>query len=675
MLRGIHKASSTWLGRAIMAVVMGGLVVSFAIWGIGDIFRGFGANSAIKIGGTEISTEQFRQFYTERLQQIGRQLNRPITPDQARALGIDRQVLGQLVAETTLDEQAKALHLGISNAEIANRITNDPTFRGINGAFDRSRFEQVIRDAGFTETRFVEEQRRVILRRQIALSVGGDFVVPATAMKAVNQYQNEKRAIAYLTLGTAQAGEIPSPTPEVLGKYFEDRKVLFRAPEYRKITLLAMSPAELAKPDAVTDAEAKTYFEQHKASYGAPERRELKQIVFQKPEDAAAARERIAKGASFADIAKERGLKETDIDVGMVTKAGVIDPAVADAAFALKSGEVSAPVKGRFGTVLLQVGKIEPGNQKTFEEVAPQIKREIAESRAKTEIGNLRDKFEDERAAGSTLAEAAKKLGLKSRTIDAVDRSGRGPDETPIADLPKSPDVVAAAFASDVGVDNDPLQLPSGGYLWFDVTGITPARDRTLDEVKDKVAARWRDDEIAKRLQAKANDMVGKLKAGTALDQLATEAGLKVVTATDLQRGKPGGFAPAKLVEAAFKTPKGVPASAVGGQETTRFVFRVTDVTDPPIDPIASKQLTTLLQNSYSDDIVGAYVSRLENDFGVTFNQQALKSGHRRRRPTIASPCRSSRRKPTSPNATAAARRRWCGPLWSPTWRRQSRLF
>ena len=624
MLRGIHKASSTWLGRGIMAVIMGGLVISFAIWGIGDIFRGFGVNSAVKIGSTEISIEQFRQFYTERLQQIGRQLNRPITPDQARALGIDRQVLGQLVAETTLDEQAKALHLGISNAEIANRITNDPTFRGINGTFDRNRFEQVIRDAGFTETRFVEEQRRVILRRQIALSVGGDFVVPATAMKAVNQYQNEQRAIAYLTLGTAQAGQIPSPTPEVLAKYFEDRKVLFRAPEYRKITLLAMSPAELAKPEAVTDAEAKTYFEQHKASYGAPERRELKQIVFQKPEDAAAARERIAKGASFADIAKERGLKENDIDVGMVTKAGVIDPAVADAAFALKSGEVSTPIKGRFGTVLLQVEKIEPGNQKTFEEVAPQIKREIAESRAKTEIGNLRDKFEDERAAGSTLAEAAKKLGLKSRTIDAVDRSGRGPDEKPITDLPTKPDVVAAAFASDVGVDNDPLQLPSGGYLWFDVAGVTPARDRTLDEVKDKVAARWRDDEIAKRLHAKADDMVGKLKAGTALDQLATEAGMKVVTATDLQRGKPGGFAPAKLVEAAFKTPKGVPASAVGDQETTRFVFRVTDVMDPPLDPIASKQLTTLLQNSYSDDIVGAYVSRLENEFGVTFNQQAL---------------------------------------------------
>jgi peptidyl-prolyl cis-trans isomerase D len=624
MLRGIHKATSNWFGKAVMAAVMGLLVVSFAIWGIGDIFRGFGLNSALKIGNTEISIEQFRQYYTERLQQLSRQVGRPITPDQARATGIDRQVLSQLVAETTLDQQAKALRLGIGNDEIASRITNDPSFRGLNGQFDRTRFVEIIRQAGFTEGHFVEEQRRVLLRRQIALSIGGEFNVPVTAMAALNQYQNEKRAIEYLALGPAQAGDIPAPTPEVLSKFFEERKVLFRAPEYRKITLLSMSPADLAKPDAVSDADAKTYYEQHKASYGTPERRELHQIIFPNPEEAAAAHERIAKRASFADLAKERGLKDSDTDVGMVTKAEVIDPAVADAAFALKADEVSTPVQGRFGTVLLQVGKIEPGNQKTYEEVAPQIKREIAENRAKTEIGNQRDKFEDERAAGATLAETAKKLGLKSRTIDAVDRSGRGPDGKPIADLPKSPDAIAAGFGSDVGVDNDPLQLPNGGYLWYDVTGITPARERTLDEVKDQVETRWRDDEIAKRLQAKTDDMLGKFKAGTTLAQLATESGLKVVTAADLQRGKPGGFAPAKLVDAAFKTIKGVPASAEGDQVTARFVFRVTDVVDPTLDPIASNAIATSLQNSYTDDIIGAYVTRLENDFGVTLNQQAL---------------------------------------------------
>jgi peptidyl-prolyl cis-trans isomerase D len=626
MLRGIHKASSTWIGRAAMAIVMGGLVISFAIWGIGDIFRGFGLNSAIKIGNTEISVEQFRQFYTDRLQQIGRQIGKPLSPDQARSLGIDRQVLGQLVAETTLDEKAKTLRLGVSSEEIAGRITSDPNFRGANGQFDHARFEQIIRQAGYTETRFVEEQRRVILRRQIAQSVSGDFRVPVTAIAALNQYQNEKRAIEYLALGPAQAGEIPAPTPEQLASYFEERKVLFRAPEYRKLTLLPISPADLAKPDAVPDAEAKDYYEQRKDSYGTRERREVHQIVLPTTEEAAAAHDRIAKGLSFADLAKERGLKDTDTNLGVVTKSDIIDPAVADAAFALKPGEVSTPVKGRFGSVLLEVGKIEPGSQKTYEEVAAQIKREMAESRAKTEISNLRDKLEDERAAGSTLAEAAKKLGLTARVIDAIDRSGRSPDGKPIADLPKTPDVVAPAFSSDVGVDNDPLSLPNGGFLWYDVTGITPSRERTLDEVKDQVATRWRDDEIAKRLQAKADDMLGKLRAGTALAQLASETGLKVETANELMRGKPGGFAPAKLVDAAFKTAKGAPASAAGDQETARFVFRVTDIVEPTLDPAsaAGKAIATSLQNSYSDDIVGAYVTRLETDFGVTLNQTAI---------------------------------------------------
>jgi len=626
MLRGIHKASSTWLGKAVMASIMGVLVISFAIWGIGDIFRGFGLNSAVKIGKTEISIEQFRDFYNDRLRQLSRRLGRPITPDQARALGLDQQALRELIAETTLDEQAKALRLGVTNADVASRITADPTFRGPNGQFDRLRFEEIIRQAGFTESRFVDEQRKVLLRRQIANSVGGELRVPVTAMTAMDQYQNEKRAIEYVALGPAQAGDIPAPTPEVLGKYFDERKVLFRAPEYRKISLMRLAPADVAKPDAVSDADAKQYYDTHKGNYGTPERRELRQMVFPKPEDAAAAYERIAKGLSFADLAKERGLKESDTDLGMVTKSEVIDPAVADAAFALAAGATSQPIQGRFGTVLVQVGKIEAGTQKSYEEVAPEIKRGIAEDRAKSTVGELRDKFEDERAAGSTLAEAAKKLGIKYRTIDAVDRSGRGPDGTPIPDLPKSPDAVAAAFSSDVGVDTDPLQLPIGGYLWYDVTGITPSRERPLDEVKDQVEASWHNDEIAKRLKAKTDDMVAKLKAGSTLAQLADEASLKLEKASDLQRRKPGGFVPAKVVDEAFRTAKDVAASAEGNKDTERYVFRVTDVVDPKLDAtsVQGKSIASSLQNSYADDIVGSYIARLEANLGVTLNQAAL---------------------------------------------------
>jgi peptidyl-prolyl cis-trans isomerase D len=626
MLRGIHKASSTWVGKAVMAVIMGFLVVSFAIWGIGDIFRGVGSNTVADVGSAEISIEQFRQYYNERLQQLSRQAGRPISPDQARALGLDRQILGQMIAETTLDEQAHKLRLGLSDAEIAKRITGDPAFQGASGQFDRDRFEQLIRNAGYTEARFVDEQRRVSLRRQIAQTVSGDVKVPATILQAINQFQNERRDIEFLALGPAQAGDIPAPTPEQLSKYFDERKVLFRAPEYRKLTLLELSPAELAKPDEVSEADAKAYYAQHNDKYGTPEKRELRQIVFQKPEDATAARERIVKGASFDELAKERGLTASDTDLGLVTKAQVIDPAVAAAAFALPLNQISEPVKGRFGTVLVMATKVEPGQEKTYEEMAPAIKREIAESRARDKIAGLRDKVEDERAGGATLAETAKKFGLKAIVIDAVDRSGRGPDGKPIAALPRSPNVINPAFASDVGVDNEALQMPDGGYLYFDVNGVTPARDRPLDEVKDKVEARWRDDEIAKRLKAKAEDILGKLKAGTPLTQLAADNGVKVEKATDLQRGRPAPNAPAKLVEAAFKTAKGAAGTAEGTDETQQFVFQVTEVTIPSFDAnsVQSKGLENQLKNAYADDIIGEYIGRLESDYGVKINQTAV---------------------------------------------------
>ncbi|HVZ53213.1 MAG TPA: SurA N-terminal domain-containing protein [Pseudolabrys sp.] len=626
MLRGIHKASSTWLGKAVMALVMGVLVISFAIWGIGDIFRGVGRNTVADVGSSEITIEQFRQYYNDRLQQLSRQAGRPISPDQARALGLDRQILGQLIAETTLDEQARKLRLGLSNAEIASKITSDPTFKGLTGQFDQNRFQEIIRNAGYTEARFVDEQRRVTLRRQIAQTVAGQLKVPTVAMQAINQFQNERRDISFIALGPAQAGDIPAPTPEQLSKFFDERKVLFRAPEYRKLTLLALSPAELAKPDEVSDKDARAYFEQHKDKFGTPEKRELRQIVFPKPEDAAAARERIAKGATFDDIAKERGLKPSDTDLGVVTKAQVIDPAVGDAAFALPLNEVSQPVKGRFGSVLVMATKIEPGQQTKFEDVAPVIKREIAESRARAQIGGLRDKVEDERAGGATLSETAKKLGLKVTVIDAVDRSGRGPDGKPVATLPRVPNVITPAFASDVGVDNEALQMPDGGYLYFDVSGITPAHDRTLDQVKDEVAKRWRDDEIAKRLKAKADELLGKLKAGSTLDQLAADNGLKVEKAGDLQRNRPLANVPAKLNEAAFRTAKGGVGTAEGDSGTQQFVFRVDEVTIPTFDAKSAqnKALDTSLQNSYADDLTGEYIARLENDYGVKINQDAL---------------------------------------------------
>ncbi len=145
MLRGMRKASSNWLGKTIMAVVMGVLIISFGVWGIADIFRGFGQSTLAKVGHTEISINEFRQLYTDKLQQIGRQFGRPLTMEQARAFGIDRQVLQQTIAEAALDEEARRLGLGQSDAETMRMIVSDPNFKGVGGNFDPQRFQAVIR--------------------------------------------------------------------------------------------------------------------------------------------------------------------------------------------------------------------------------------------------------------------------------------------------------------------------------------------------------------------------------------------------------------------------------------------------------------------------------------------------------------------------------------------------
>src|SRR5215212_8708873 len=198
MLRGLRKASSNWLGKAIMAAVVGFLVLSFAIWGIGDIFRGFGRSTVAKIGRTEIGIEQFRQLYNDRLQQLSRQVGRPIPQDQARLLGLDRQLLGQLLAEAALDENARRMRLTLSDADVANRITTEQMFKGPSGQFDRSRFEAVIRQMGYSEPRYVAEQRRQSLRRQIANSVT-DGIAPSKAIiEAQARYATEQRKVDYV---------------------------------------------------------------------------------------------------------------------------------------------------------------------------------------------------------------------------------------------------------------------------------------------------------------------------------------------------------------------------------------------------------------------------------------------------------------------------------------------
>jgi peptidyl-prolyl cis-trans isomerase D len=515
--------------------------------------------------------------------------------------------------------------LGQSDAETMRMIFSDPNFKGVGGAFDPARFQATIRQFGYTEQHYIADQRRVSLRRQIAGTISAGLEPPKAMIEALSRFQNEQRSIEYVKLDAAQAGAIDPPSPETLAGYFDDHKTQFRAPEYRKISFVVINPEEIGKWTTISDEDARKVFEERRDKLGTPEQRQVSQIVFPNVEEAAAARSRLTSGLSFEDLAKERGLNASDVDLGMIAKSAIIDPGIADAAFSLPSGEVSQPVQGKFGVALVKIGKIEPGVQPSYDSVAATLKKEIAAERARKSVADLRDKMEDERGGGASVIDAAQKLGLTAVTVDAVDRSGRLPNGQLAPNIPTGLDVVSQAFNSDVGVDNDPIQF-NGGYVWYDVLGITPSRERGVDEVRDQVEAKWRDDQIASKLRTKATEMVQKLEQGGKLADEAANAGSKVETAVSFRRDASLPGVPAAAVAAAFRTAKDGVGQAPGTVSNEWIVFRVTDVSVPPVD-LASEEMKKLkdtLASGLTDEQVAQYVTKLETDIGTSINQAAF---------------------------------------------------
>jgi peptidyl-prolyl cis-trans isomerase D len=626
MLRGIRKASENWIGRTIMGAVMMVLVASFGIWGINDIFNGFGRSSLAKVGGVEIPVERFRQTYQDRLQQISRDLGHPLPPDQAAALGLDRQVIGEMMAQSAIDQRARQMRLGIPDAEIIRHITSDPNLQDTSGHFDAARFRGTLQNMGLTEDRFLAEERQTIVRREIADAVSGSVTPPKSWLDAINQFQSQQRSVDYVALGPAQAGDVPQPTPEQLSKYYDDHKFLFRAQEYRKIDAVAVTPTELAKWMEISDDEVKKAYEERIASFTTPERRHIEQILFPTMTEAQAGADKLKSGTAFTALAAERGLKEKDIDLGTVAKSGIVDPAVADAAFSLKEGETSAPVQGQFGAAIVTVLKIEPEVTKPYAAVAADLRNAIAVDRARTQVQDLHDKVEDDRAGGSTLEEAAAKEKLPVVSF-TVDRSGHDADGKPVVNIPHGGEVVAAGFASDVGVDNDPLNA-DGGYVWYAVAAITPAHDRSFDEVKADVEQHWRNDEVASLLKTKAVDLLDKLKSGTAMEAVASSNGLKIENAADLKRGGTTPAISARMTDAIFHTAKDAFGVARGDDPTQWIVFRVTDIKTPNLDPSSAdaKQNASTIEHQLSDDLMSQFIIRVEDDLGTSVNAAALAS-------------------------------------------------
>lgn len=620
MLQGINRLGKSWVGKVVVAILFSFLIASFAIWGIGDIVRGGVRTQVATVGGIDITAETFRTAYQTEYQNLIRRARRAITPEQARAFGLEQRVLQRLVSEAVFDHEARKLGLGVSDELVIRTIQADPAFRGPGGSFDRTTFNELLRQSGLSEGQYARDQRLVILRQQIAEALTGALRVPNAMREGVHRYQNERRTAELVRVTPALLGPAAVATDAQLQAFFDDRKGSFRAPEYRTIATVSLDAATLAKPDAVSEEDARAAYARVKDSrFGAPERRTIQQILFPSKAEAEAASTRIGAGTSFEDVARERGIDAATLNLGTLARGEMIDPATAAAAFGLAEGAVSGPVESRFGPALLRVTKIEAGSLKPFEEVAAEVRGEIARERARGEVQTLHDAIEDQRASAKPLAEIAKERNLALVQVAGVDRSGRDQAGQAAATVPGGEALLAAAFRSDIGADNEAIATPDGGYVWYEVTGISPGRERPLAEVRDRVAAEWLKAEVARGLADKARALVDRIDGGESVATVATELGLAWDTLTDLARGQAKESADVAAVTRIFATPVGKASSAPSGDEN-RVVFKVTGAAAPPFVTTTqeSAQTEAQLKQLVSDDLLSEYIADVEKRIGVT---------------------------------------------------------
>ena len=629
MLNSIRNAASNWLGRVVLVFVMGLLIVSFAIWGIGDIFRGGTSRNVASVGKATITADQFRSNFLDELRRLQQRTRRAITTDEAKAFGLHTALLNRMIDETALGQKAARLGLALQPEAVARSVIEADIFK-TNGVFDRNRFADMLQTSGLSEQAFLKLQGELLLRQQLYVGLMGGLEAPQALAGALHQYQNEIRDVSFLLLPPSAVAAPGAPDEAALKAFHEERRAEFRTTESRKVTVLATSSSAYAGEVTVTEADLRAFYDRQVATgrFGAPEKRRASRVLFDTEAEAKAAKERLAGGLAFDALLAEKKLAAKDVDLGLKSRAELTDPAVAGAVFGLEVGQVSDPVKDPFGFVLLRVEAVEPSKALAFDAVKATIQPDVRlekiarDPSIKAKLDAAYRQVEDQRIAGKSLNEAAKAAGLVAVEIPVLTRQGTDENGQRIS-LAGGAETLQAIYASDIGLDNEPLPQRDGGHVWFEVNAVEPARDKAFEDVKDEVRTRFLADAQSRALSDLATELAKKIEGGATLDAVAAELKLTPEAATGLKRGAREQKLGTAALERAFAGPVGKPvhAASVDGVSRLLMVPVAAKLAEAGADAAALRQQ---LANGLQEDAMLAYTAAVRKEIGVSINQTVL---------------------------------------------------
>ncbi|MGZ5999249.1 MAG: peptidyl-prolyl cis-trans isomerase [Rhizomicrobium sp.] len=613
MLQEIRKYAKSW----VSSVFMGALALSFALWGIADIFRGNADTTIYSIGSTQVGADLFaREFHN-----VMRNAGTALTPDQSKAAG--QQILDRMITGSALDMIAAKLGLTATDARIRAQIQAMPVFNGALGTFDHDAFVQVISRAGYSEAEFVAAIRKDSARDQMLRSIEGGYLMPPDYARAIFAYVNELRAADYVVLTPTMIGSITPPSDDVLAAYVKSHPDRFSTPEYRAVSFASIGVDDVAPSIAITDKQIQDELDNNKSDYVVPEKREIEQIGFKSEDEAKAAKTALDGGKTFDALAADQKLKPAEYKLGELTEADLaIDPARAKAAFSLPVNGISAPVKGTFGWVLIHISKITAGTSKSHDDIKLALQRKLAAAKL-TDMANA---FTDAVGGGASIEEAARKSGMHFARIPSVDAQGLASDGSKTA-AAATAEFLAQIFKSEVGDEGDPFPTADGHYITIKVDGVTPPKLKSLDTVRAQALAQWTAEQQIAQLKAKAAALVARANMTHSLDDVSKSLGAPIQASPALTRGTDDATFSKVLFASLFKAPAGgtVSGPTAGGGYV---IARVTGIEHPlpPENNLGYLKGVRELSGQITNDISSSLAQAEQTREGLTINQKLVDS-------------------------------------------------
>jgi peptidyl-prolyl cis-trans isomerase D len=619
MLDAMRRQATGWVVKGFLVL----LIVSFAIWGIGDVFRPRSVTDEIaRVGGEPIASAEIVRDAERNFRRLREQFGEQVERSPAVMENLMRQALAQAIARRLVDLHAKELRLAVDPATLAQIVREDPAFRGPQG-FDRQRFELVLRELGLSEAGYLERLRGDIVRARLVDAVAGAVAGPEILARELARYREERR-VGRALLVPAAAQDPGTPDEAALTAWLERNAERFRVPELRAVELVVLGVEELVGESMPSEEELRAAYEERRAAYTTPEQRTASQLLAAERAVIEEAERLARQGKSFAEIAaalEGRGL--TVSSLGPVAR-GLLPDALDTALFALAPGELSAPLQTPFGWHLLRLERIEPEFVQPFEEVRQTLADEIARRRAADRLPAVAERLDDALAAGDDLASAARAVGARHLRLPAVDAQGRDGDGRAIDGIDLSPEMLQEIAATPAGRTS--LLVHGKDDRWFavKVESVTPSRDRRLEEIRLPVEIGWRMERQRELTRERALALLERARAGESLAELARGTpGLSLATVGPLRRrGDPEPLGP-EVTRALFATPPGgiaeQPAATPEG-----FALVATDEILPAPAELDLAPLRRELRESLGEAILAGYEQELRRRFPVETDGRAL---------------------------------------------------